>query len=63
MSLEGSLKVLFVVGGLPFGGIENLLFDISLELRKGSIEFKYVDKLLNLYDSVLSGKLPSRKVL
>ena len=33
------MKVLFAVGGLPFGGIENFLFDVSLELRKRDIDF------------------------
>ncbi len=37
------MKVLFVVGGLPFGGIENLLFDLSLNLRKRNVEFKIVN--------------------
>ncbi len=37
------MKVLFVVGGLPFGGIENLLFDLSLTFRKRDIEFKIVN--------------------
>ncbi len=37
------MKVLFVVGGLPFGGIENLLFDISLELRRRSVSFKVIN--------------------
>ena len=37
------MKVLFVVGGLPFGGIENLLFDIALEFLKRSVDFKIVN--------------------
>jgi glycosyltransferase involved in cell wall biosynthesis len=38
-----ALKTLFVVGGLPFGGIENLLFDVSLELFKRGVDFKVVN--------------------
>ena len=37
------MKTLFVVGGLPFGGIENLLFDISKELLKRNFPFKVVN--------------------
>jgi len=37
------MKTLFVVGGLPFGGIENLLFDISSELLKRNYPFKVVN--------------------
>lgn len=37
------MKVLFVVGGLPFGGIENLLFDVSNELLKRGFQFKVVN--------------------
>ncbi|GAB6076444.1 glycosyltransferase [Desulfurobacterium crinifex] len=37
------MKVLFVVGGLPFGGIENLLFDIALEFLERSVDFKIVN--------------------
>ena len=33
------MKVAYVVGGLPFGGIETLLFDMSLELKKRGFEF------------------------
>jgi len=37
------MKTLFVVGGLPFGGIENLLFDISKELLRRNFPFKVVN--------------------
>ena len=37
------MKILFVVGGLPFGGIENLLFDISLELKKRDVKFSIIN--------------------
>ena len=37
------MRVLFVVGGLPFGGIENLLFDVSKEFLKRGIPFKVVN--------------------
>ena len=37
------MKALFVVGGLPFGGIENLLYDVSLELLKRGFDFKVVN--------------------
>ncbi len=43
MAQEEFLKVLFVVGGLPFGGIENLLFDIVLEFSKRNVDFKIVN--------------------
>jgi len=37
------LKILYVLGGLPFGGIENLMFDISVELKKRGIDHKIVN--------------------
>jgi len=37
------VKTLFVVGGLPFGGIENLLLDISKELLRRNFPFKVVN--------------------
>ncbi|SMO50363.1 Glycosyltransferase involved in cell wall bisynthesis [Balnearium lithotrophicum] len=37
------MKVVFVVGGLPFGGIENLLFDVSKELIKRNFRFKIIN--------------------
>ena len=37
------MKILYVLGGLPFGGIENLMFDISVELKKRGIDHKIVN--------------------
>ncbi|WP_457679057.1 glycosyltransferase [Thermovibrio sp.] len=51
------MKVSFVVGGLPFGGIENLLFDVSRELLRRNFPFKVVnlsgsgDKLKEFLDA------------
>ena len=28
-------KIAFVIGGLPFGGVENWLFDIALRMKRG----------------------------
>lgn len=37
------MKILFVVGGLPFGGVENLLYDVSCELLGRDVEFLIVN--------------------
>lgn len=38
------MKILYIVGGLPFGGVENLLFDLGVELKKRKdILFKIVN--------------------
>ncbi len=37
------MKILYVVGGLPFGGIENLLFDIARELSKRNIDYRIIN--------------------
>ncbi|WP_457754853.1 glycosyltransferase [Thermovibrio ammonificans] len=37
------MRILYVVGGLPFGGIENLLFDICRRLQELGVRFKVVN--------------------
>jgi len=37
------LKIAYVLGGLPFGGIENLMFDIAKELKSRNVNFKIIN--------------------
>ncbi len=50
------MKIAYVVGGLPFGGIENSLLNVALELKRRNVQFVIVnlsgtgDKLPEFYE-------------
>ncbi len=37
------MRIAIVVGGLPFGGIENLVYDVGCELERRKVDFKIVN--------------------
>lgn len=43
--MSGPLKIAFIVGGLPFGGVENWLLDLAVALREGNAARPYVVNL------------------
>ncbi|MBI2359518.1 MAG: glycosyltransferase [Deltaproteobacteria bacterium] len=42
-SATGKVSVLFLVGGLPYGGIENLLLDLVAHLDRDRFEFRVIN--------------------
>ena len=40
---KGRISVVFVVGGLPYGGIENFLLDLLVHLNSNKFDFKVVN--------------------